>query len=922
MARRAKPEHTNARHARHRRRMAGPSRMVGPRAGSGHAQLDVAKAGNMVHGPLRRQFGLARVSPLVLCTAMLLACSACLGSARATCLISPVAPPVWRSGSPHCPQGFYCPNLNVSDESTWPSVCMPTPGCARQRLMGSFCASQGTYEPTVCKEGYYCPSAHEQIECPAGSFCPIGSSAPFQCSILSACPAGSTRERFYGALVILAAVDATLAAIVWALRRRGRTRSQSAAERHERHIREQAARFTAAPAAMPANVRDRAQHASAMLETISLACSGAGERSGASYEGAPDDASGSLSMRVDFEDLSLRLPNGKVLLSGVTGGFAPGRLTAIMGPTGAGKTALLRTILGKLDATGGTVRVNGRRTPLRMFRKLIGFVPQDDVMHADVLVREAILHSARVRLPADFSEARVEAHVRTVIGALGLEWVRGTRVGDEVKRGVSGGERKRCNIGIELAGAPVFLGLDEPTSGLDTTSALHVCQTLKDIAALGLTVVAVVHQPRREIFELFDDCILLQPGGVAVYAGEADGAVGHMQDLGFEYDERTNPADFLLDALVGHAKKHPQGESAAAAVEAKGEARMESMPLLAVVPSSTSSGGLDKQRRQRRPNCTSGCGAWVADVARDVQQSCCCGTRESQEASSGGLRLQRSTASVLRQTLWAHNRSIVLQYRNAGTLAVEAFLAGIAGLLMGLTSHGKPLYRGLLHGDWSLISPAPNEQGVPLMCFFILLAMGVAASPPGVHVFADDLPVYWREVSAGHSRLALFLGKAVASIYRTTIACLHFACFLYFLAAPRGAFWRYAAAMWSAGFYVYGLGSLIGVVAGKANAALTAVIVAMALAATCGFSPTLENVKDWGVWPVWQLLPAPWGAEAVYTTMIEPWGNIYDVDASASGYGYEFGRFGLDCGAMVAFGVACRVGALAMLVLLNRDHQR
>lgn len=106
-------------------------------------------------------------------------------------------------------------------------------------------------------------------------------------------------------------------------------------------------------------------------------------------------------------------------------------------------------------------------------------------------------------------------------------------IGDENTRGISGGQRKRVNIGIELAAAPLALFADEPTSGLDSTSALQVATTLQGVAALGVTVVAVLHQPRYEIFEKFDELLLIAPGGRTAYLGPQNEVVNYFESLGY-----------------------------------------------------------------------------------------------------------------------------------------------------------------------------------------------------------------------------------------------------------------------------------------------------------------------------------------------------------------------------------------------------
>jgi ABC-type multidrug transport system ATPase subunit len=168
---------------------------------------------------------------------------------------------------------------------------------------------------------------------------------------------------------------------------------------------------------------------------------------------------------------------------------------------------------------------------LRNLKELIGFVPQDDIVHPYLTVRENILHSARVRLGGVLTDREVEKRVQQLIQALGLSNVKDNLVGDPLRRGISGGERKRVNIALELIVAPRLLILDEPTSVLDAGAALSTIMLLKSLCRHGITVICVIHQPRVEIFEALDSLLLLRDGTQA-YFGKASEAQKHFTDMG------------------------------------------------------------------------------------------------------------------------------------------------------------------------------------------------------------------------------------------------------------------------------------------------------------------------------------------------------------------------------------------------------
>eukprot|EP01125_Pyxidicula_operculata_P023033 TRINITY_DN976_c1_g4_i2.p1 TRINITY_DN976_c1_g4~~TRINITY_DN976_c1_g4_i2.p1 ORF type:complete len:1077 (+),score=199.65 TRINITY_DN976_c1_g4_i2:108-3338(+) len=255
---------------------------------------------------------------------------------------------------------------------------------------------------------------------------------------------------------------------------------------------------------------------------------------------------------IRFENLGLKVGDNWVL-QGVTGEFPSGRLTAIMGPSGCGKTSLLSTLSGraKYGVVHGDIFINGAKSKISNFSRVEGFVPQEDIMIRTLTVEEILEFSANTRLPSDSSLGENERIVEEVIELLGLERIRHSIIGDEDVRGISGGQRKRVNIAMELVSNPGMLFLDEPTSGLDSSSSEEVCSVLQLLAGTGLTIVAVVHQPRYEIFQMFDDVALLGVGGRPVYMGPTKNVASYFAQYGFQCPPQINPADYYLDVISG-----------------------------------------------------------------------------------------------------------------------------------------------------------------------------------------------------------------------------------------------------------------------------------------------------------------------------------------------------------------------------------
>ncbi|XP_060589501.1 broad substrate specificity ATP-binding cassette transporter ABCG2-like isoform X2 [Ruditapes philippinarum] len=240
----------------------------------------------------------------------------------------------------------------------------------------------------------------------------------------------------------------------------------------------------------------------------------------------------------------------KAILKGIDGKFQPG-MNAILGPTGSGKSSLLDVLAGRKDPTGltGTLLLDGCPPPDN-FKCMVGYVVQDDVVMGTLSVKENFHFSAALRLPPTVSAEEREERVQNVIAELGLQHCANTKVGNEFIRGVSGGERKRCNIGMELIISPPVLFLDEPTTGLDANTANTVMLLLKTLAMRGRTIIFSIHQPRYSIYRLFDNLCLLSMGEV-VYHGNCDESLQFFQTIGYSCEEHNNPPDFFLDVING-----------------------------------------------------------------------------------------------------------------------------------------------------------------------------------------------------------------------------------------------------------------------------------------------------------------------------------------------------------------------------------
>ncbi|MEU9883558.1 ABC transporter ATP-binding protein/permease [Streptomyces phaeochromogenes] len=253
---------------------------------------------------------------------------------------------------------------------------------------------------------------------------------------------------------------------------------------------------------------------------------------------------------LDVQDLSVAVDKGrKTLLDRVSFPVGEKCLLAVVGPSGAGKSTLLNALTGQRPADRGTVLYDGRDLyrDYAELRQRIGLVPQDDILHAQLTVRRALTYAAQLRFPQDTAKAERRARVDEVVQELGLE----ERVGQPI-HSLSGGQRKRVSVALELLTKPSLLFLDEPTSGLDPGMDRSVMHMLRGLADDGRTVIVVTHSVLS--LDVCDRLLVLAPGGKVAYYGPPDETLsffGYEQwPEAFEAFERDRERDWAGDYLA------------------------------------------------------------------------------------------------------------------------------------------------------------------------------------------------------------------------------------------------------------------------------------------------------------------------------------------------------------------------------------
>ncbi|XP_072319908.1 broad substrate specificity ATP-binding cassette transporter ABCG2b [Eucyclogobius newberryi] len=499
----------------------------------------------------------------------------------------------------------------------------------------------------------------------------------------------------------------------------------------------------------------------------------------------------------------------KYILKDVSGIMRPG-MNAIMGATGSGKTSLLDVIAGRKDPRGlreGRVLVDGRAVTSEL-RLSSAYVVQDDILMGTLSVRENLLFSANLRLdPKRHSPREKQSRVDAIIQDLGLGDCAHTKIGTEFLRGVSGGERKRCSIGMELITSPSLLFLDEPTTGLDSNTANCIIGLLHKLSRRGKTVIFSIHQPRYSIFKQFDHLTLMQKGEV-VYAGAAGHALNYFTNFGFQIEAFDNPADFFMDVTNGETKS-------------------------ALEPFNKENGHafLGPAYRESR-HCR--------DVLEELE-------KVDQGLAAGGKGLEKSVnypTSFFYQMRVVCARTALNLLRNPQTSYAQLALNIFFALLVGLIYFQMPL---------TLPEALQNRGGA----FFFLIINMVFGNLSAVELFINERAIFIHENSSGYYRTSVyFLSKIIADLLPNRIIPIFvFSAIAYFMMGLKPdfvAFMCFALNMSLVSLAGVGLAFLVS--ASVSSFAMANILVALPFVFMMvfgGYLVDLNSMLSWLSWLRW-----------------------------------------------------------------------
>lgn len=490
----------------------------------------------------------------------------------------------------------------------------------------------------------------------------------------------------------------------------------------------------------------------------------------------------------------------------MSGYVCPGEVLAIMGPSGAGKTSLLNILAQRVRRYTGSLVVNGKendKTALKRLKTAVAFVQQDDVLMGNLKVREALLYAAMLRLPSSVSISEKIKKVDQVIDELGLTKCKYTKIGvPGFSKGISGGERKRLSIAIELLTGPSILFLDEPTTGLDAKTALNIMETIDKLAKSGRAVVLTIHQPRSDIVQKFDKLLMLSRGRTA-YFGKASEATKYFSKLGHVCPNEYNPADYIIDlvaeapALENEDMKKKQDETIENILDEYKKVRQE----YEVAPPLKSDVDYDLSR------LTSYQSSWFVQFA---------------------VLFTRSTVNIMRDGMLTFAR-----------LFQSLSMALIVGLIYLRTQYYQ--------------SNVQDRIGV---LFFILINQAMGSLFSAVSTFPAELAVFLRERgSKTYHVSAYFLGKTLAEIPHQIIFPTLFGVIAYWMVGLNpyaDRFFIFLLISFVMSVTAQSFGQLISAIAPKPEVALAlAPVVTTLMMLFGGFYMNVANIPVYFIWLYW-----------------------------------------------------------------------
>ncbi|KAF5714965.1 ATP-binding protein cassette [Fusarium mundagurra] len=296
---------------------------------------------------------------------------------------------------------------------------------------------------------------------------------------------------------------------------------------------------------------------------------------------------------VTVKDRETKQP--KAIVDNVEGIVEAGEICALMGPSGCGKTTLLNVLARRptnASSVEAEVNINGSHLSLAEFREVSCFVEQEDALIGSLTVRETLEFSSRLASSSSLSKKERIVRINNLLESFGLVEQANTLIGTPIRKGISGGQKRRVGVASQLITSPKLLFLDEPTSGLDSVASLEVVKYLRDVAKRNnLIVICSIHQPSTSTFNLFDKLLLLS-GGRTHYFGPVNGVAAYFTEVGSPLPQYVNPAEHLLELVnIDFAQDRGEASRDLETLQAAWQNSRQASEVNTAIKSAESSGG-------------------------------------------------------------------------------------------------------------------------------------------------------------------------------------------------------------------------------------------------------------------------------------------------------------------------------------------
>ncbi|KAL9646021.1 hypothetical protein ABK040_012080 [Willaertia magna] len=621
---------------------------------------------------------------------------------------------------------------------------------------------------------------------------------------------------------------------------------------------------------------------------------------------------------IKFEELSLELKQegGKKVLNGATGELKHGRVCAVMGPSGCGKSSFLTTLSGRTyyGKRNGKVYLNG--------------------------VEDDLLSTVSTRLPRSRSRDDVNKLVDYVINVLGLEEIKHTIIGDEKKRGISGGQKKRVNCAMEIVSDPLVLFLDEPTSGLDSTSSMELIRALRELATTsGMTIAAVIHQPRFEIFELFHDVLLLGKGGRTVYLGPSEEAIYYFEYIGFKCPSLTNPPDFFMDVINGDVKRdissssyNGSGNDLFGLWEEYYKDKCDGK-----FPNGIKEVVLKNRQQQQQQelkeeliitslNSNNNKGNSNNDNKSDLNNQIIMTEECSHENMT--REYKKRTRNWFTQFRMCLRRSFTQQTRDFFGFLLDVSLVFLSGLSVGVIFYNQhyigPVPELVIQrcpGDLKKKCELPMDDPIISMASIMAMSLGLCGVTASLSTFGTEHTVFIREARSGLSYIAYFLSKNIVQLPQICIAPLIYLSVFYMINTLRANFFEIYYVLILLHFVNYGVGYFLSILIPGPLSQLASVVFVLVQSLLAGSRPTLKQMKDMP----FPMPYIPWisyiryGQEALYILEVKEYSKVFNIETGMDILGYNLDDYWWCIMSVPLFGLLYRFLAYLSLFTLRPD---